>query len=116
MLGGISFWQLAIVLAIVVLIFGTKKLRNVGGDLGGAIRNFKSAMKEGEAQAHTHMHTHRRTCTCAHAHAHTHARAHTTTAKPTISHNHQRTCCMLTHLPTHIHPHVNHASRLLTLM
>lgn len=50
MLGGISIWQLLIVLAIVVLIFGTRKLRDVGGDLGGFIRNFKSAMKEGEQQ------------------------------------------------------------------
>ncbi len=45
---GPSIWQLLIVLAIVVVLFGTKKLRNIGGDLGGAIRNFKSAVKEGE--------------------------------------------------------------------
>lgn len=51
MLGGISIWQLLIVLAIVVLIFGTRKLRNVGGDLGGFIRNFKSSMKDGEGDA-----------------------------------------------------------------
>lgn len=51
MLGGISIWQLLIVLAIVVVIFGTKKLRNVGGDLGGFIKNFKSSMKDGEDQA-----------------------------------------------------------------
>lgn len=44
--GGISIWQLLIILAIVVLIFGTKKLRGMGGDLGGAIKNFKSAMNE----------------------------------------------------------------------
>lgn len=44
--GGISVWQLLIVLAIVVLIFGTKKLRGMGGDLGGAIKNFKSAMND----------------------------------------------------------------------
>lgn len=44
--GGISVWQLLIVLAIVVLIFGTKKLRGMGGDLGGAIKNFKSAVNE----------------------------------------------------------------------
>lgn len=52
--GGISIWQLLIILAIVVLIFGTKKLRGMGGDLGGAIKNFKSAMndpKEGEKPA-----------------------------------------------------------------
>ena len=40
-----------IVLAIVVLIFGTKKLRNAGGDLGAAVKNFKGAMKEGEDEA-----------------------------------------------------------------
>ena len=44
--GGISVWQLLIVLAIVVLIFGTKKLRGMGGDFGGAIKNFKSAMND----------------------------------------------------------------------
>lgn len=46
-----SIWQLLIVLAIVVLLFGTKKLRNIGGDLGGAIKNFRSSMKEGEESA-----------------------------------------------------------------
>lgn len=44
--GGISIWQLLIILAIVVLIFGTKKLRGMGGDLGGAIKNFKTAMND----------------------------------------------------------------------
>ncbi|MCY4468739.1 MAG: twin-arginine translocase TatA/TatE family subunit [Thiotrichales bacterium] len=44
---GISIWQLLIVLVIVLLLFGTKKLRNMGGDLGAAIRNFKGAVKEG---------------------------------------------------------------------
>lgn len=44
---GISIWQLVIVLGIVVLLFGTKKLRNLGGDLGGAIKGFKGAMKDG---------------------------------------------------------------------
>lgn len=44
---GIGWVQLLIVLGIVILIFGTKKLRNLGGDVGGAIRNFKGAMKEG---------------------------------------------------------------------
>jgi len=42
-------FQLLIILAIVILLFGTKKLRNIGGDLGGAIKNFRSAMKEGES-------------------------------------------------------------------
>lgn len=45
---GISIWQLAIVALIVVLVFGTKKLRNIGGDLGGAIKSFKKAVKEEE--------------------------------------------------------------------
>jgi sec-independent protein translocase protein TatA len=50
-MGTLSIWHWLIVLAIVVLIFGTKKLRNLGGDLGGAIKNFKGAMREGEADA-----------------------------------------------------------------
>ncbi len=50
MFSGISIWQLLILLAIVVLLFGTKKLRNMGGDLGGAIKGFKSAMKDGEEE------------------------------------------------------------------
>lgn len=45
---GISIWQLLILLAVVILIFGTKKLKNIGGDLGSAIRGFKSAVKDGE--------------------------------------------------------------------
>ena len=47
-IGGISIWQLLIVLAIVFLLFGTKKLRNMGGDLGSAIKGFKTAIKEDE--------------------------------------------------------------------
>lgn len=50
-LGGISIWQLLIVLAIVVLLFGTKKLRNIGSDLGGALKGFKKAMSEEEKSA-----------------------------------------------------------------
>lgn len=46
MLGGISIWQLLIVLAIVIMIFGTKKLRNMGGDLGSAVKGFKNAMND----------------------------------------------------------------------
>lgn len=46
---GISIWQLVIVLGIVVLLFGTKKLRNLGSDLGGAVKGFKGAMKDGAA-------------------------------------------------------------------
>ncbi len=45
---GISIWQLVIILVIVLLLFGAKRLRNVGGDLGSAIKGFKSAMKEEE--------------------------------------------------------------------
>lgn len=47
-MAGISIWQLVIILGIVVLLFGTKKLRNIGSDLGGAIKGFKGAMKDGE--------------------------------------------------------------------
>ena len=47
-LGGISIWQLLIVLAIVLVLFGGKRLKSLGGDLGSAIKGFKSAMKEGE--------------------------------------------------------------------
>lgn len=43
---GISVWQIAIILLIVVLLFGTKKLRNVGGDLGSALKGFKKAMSD----------------------------------------------------------------------
>ena len=46
--GGISIWQLLIVLAIVLLLFGTKRLKNIGGDLGSAIKGFKKSMSEGE--------------------------------------------------------------------
>ena len=45
-LGGISLWQLLIVLLIVVLIFGTKRLKTIGGDLGGAIKGFRKAMTD----------------------------------------------------------------------
>lgn len=44
---GISIWQLLIVLGIVIVLFGTKKLRNLGGDIGSAVKGFKSAMKDG---------------------------------------------------------------------
>lgn len=50
-MGSLSIWHWLIVLAVVVLIFGTKKLRGAGGDLGAAVKNFKTAMKEGEAEA-----------------------------------------------------------------
>lgn len=47
---GISIWQLLIILAIVLVLFGAKRLRNIGGDLGGAIKGFKSAIKEEESK------------------------------------------------------------------
>ena len=47
---GISVWQLLILLAVVILIFGTKKLKNIGGDLGSAIKGFKSAVKDGDTK------------------------------------------------------------------
>ena len=43
---GPSLWQLLIVLVIVLLLFGTKKLRNIGGDLGSAIKSFRGAVKD----------------------------------------------------------------------
>ena len=45
---GISIWQLLIILAIVLVLFGAKRLKNVGSDLGGAIKGFKQSMREGE--------------------------------------------------------------------
>jgi sec-independent protein translocase protein TatA len=47
-MGSFSIWHWLVVLAIVLVIFGTKKLRNLGGDLGSAIRNFKESMKSEE--------------------------------------------------------------------
>ncbi|MCG8426939.1 MAG: Sec-independent protein translocase subunit TatA [Chromatiales bacterium] len=50
-IGGISIWQLLIILAIVLLLFGTKRLKNIGSDLGSAVKGFKGAMKDGEKDA-----------------------------------------------------------------
>ena len=50
-MGSFSIWHWLIVLLVVVLIFGTKKLRNMGSDLGGAVKGFKEGMKEGEETA-----------------------------------------------------------------
>ena len=47
--GGISLWQLLIVLAIVILLFGTKRLKNIGGDLGDAIKGFRKSMNDDES-------------------------------------------------------------------
>ena len=50
-MGGLSIWHWLIVLLVVVLIFGTKKLRNIGQDLGGAVKGFKEGMKGAETEA-----------------------------------------------------------------
>ncbi len=50
-MGGLSIWHWLIVLVIVMLVFGTKKLRNMGADLGGAVRGFKDGMREGGDKA-----------------------------------------------------------------
>jgi sec-independent protein translocase protein TatA len=70
-MGSMSIWHWLIVLVVVMLVFGTKKLRNVGSDLGGAVRGFKEGMKgddasqplppdgktiEGEVKEKTHTH------------------------------------------------------------
>ena len=54
---GFGVTELLIILAIVLVLFGAKKLRNIGGDLGGAIKNFKSAMKEEENASDTSSET-----------------------------------------------------------
>ncbi len=48
-MGSFSIWHWLIVLLIVVMVFGTKKLKNIGSDLGGAVKGFKDGMKEGSA-------------------------------------------------------------------
>lgn len=50
-MGSFSIWHWLVVLVIVLLVFGTKKLRNVGSDLGGAVKGFKDGMKEAETSA-----------------------------------------------------------------
>ncbi len=50
-MGTFSIWHWLIVLLIIVLVFGTKKLKNIGSDLGGAVKGFKDGMKDGSAQA-----------------------------------------------------------------
>ena len=50
---GISIWQLAIILMIVVLLFGTKRLRGLGNDVGSAISGFRKAVNEGETNPQT---------------------------------------------------------------
>lgn len=50
-MGSFSIWHWLIVLLIVVMVFGTKKLKNMGSDLGGAVKGFKDGMKEGATSA-----------------------------------------------------------------
>ena len=47
---GIGVWELVLLFLIVLVVFGTKRLRNIGGDLGSAIKGFRSAMNEGEGE------------------------------------------------------------------
>jgi sec-independent protein translocase protein TatA len=49
-MGGISIWQLLIILVIVLLLFGTKRLKSIGSDLGNAVKGFRSAMSDGEKE------------------------------------------------------------------
>ena len=49
-MGSFSIWHWVIVLVIVMLVFGTKKLRNIGSDLGGAVKGFKQGMKDGGSE------------------------------------------------------------------
>ncbi|MDE1180654.1 Sec-independent protein translocase subunit TatA [Paraburkholderia sp.] len=55
-MGSLSIWHWLIVLLIVALVFGTKKLRNIGGDLGGAVKGFKEGMREAETPADASKH------------------------------------------------------------
>ncbi len=50
-MGGISIWQLLIILVIVILLFGTKKLKNLGSDLGSALKSFKSAINDDDEKS-----------------------------------------------------------------
>jgi len=50
-MGSLSIWHWLIVLVIIMMVFGTKKLRNMGSDLGGAVKGFKEGIKEGATEA-----------------------------------------------------------------
>jgi len=54
-MGGLSIWHWLIVLLVVVLVFGTKKLRNIGSDLGGAVKDFKKGMSDDETAKQINM-------------------------------------------------------------
>lgn len=49
-MGGISIWQLLIILAIVIMLFGTKRLRTMGSDLGSAVKGFRKSMQDEDAE------------------------------------------------------------------
>ena len=53
-MGSFSIWHWLIVLLIIILVFGTKKLKNIGSDLGGAVKGFKDGMKDGQATPEEH--------------------------------------------------------------
>ncbi len=53
-MGSFSIWHWLIVLLIIILVFGTKKLKNIGSDLGGAVKGFKDGMKDGQASPDEH--------------------------------------------------------------
>jgi sec-independent protein translocase protein TatA len=55
-MGSMSIWHWLIVLVIIMLVFGTKKLKNIGADLGGAVKGFKEGVKEGSAADGTTSH------------------------------------------------------------
>ena len=62
MMAGLSIWHVIIFLVVVVLLFGTSKLKNLGKDVGGAVKDFKKSMRENEAidalePPHAHQHT-----------------------------------------------------------
>lgn len=50
-MGGLSIWHWVVVLLVVVIVFGTKKLRNIGSDLGGAVKGFKDGMKDSNGES-----------------------------------------------------------------
>lgn len=68
MLSGLSIGHLLVVLLIVVALFGTSKLRNIGKDLGGAVKGFKDAMREGEDEQSQKQITQQQTTTPQHDH------------------------------------------------
>lgn len=53
-MGGISFWQIAIIVIVVAVLFGGKRLRNLGGDLGASLKGFKKAMKDEDKNSIEH--------------------------------------------------------------